>query len=520
MSNPLYLIVGLLVALSYPLGVEPLRFADGAVGLRVAAAAVAVYAVLAWGVHRALVPGRSHALGIARLALRWLALVVYTVLVYLFHFPLWVWSIGLEESTLARPLVTLAPLLALFSVLALVGARFDPRRESFGGAVAFAFRGFVGFSLVPVLVMLGMDAAVERAAWLRRASFLLPAVGWGIAGAGMLAMVALLTFLLRIAFGAHDLEAGPLRDRMERLCRSTGFRCRDLLVMGTGGARLANAFIVKIAGPARYVFFTDAILAGMPADLLESVLAHEIAHSRRGHLRAFLAAMLGFSLLNAAALGAMEEAKVHPLVMALLVAAVAASFWIGIFGWVSRRFESEADLAAAKTSPGGARGMAAALGCVAELNRIPSWAWSWRHFSIAERVDLLLATDANPAGGEAFERRCARWRAAAVAFLVAGVAVAGWVAVEQLPRVQGRSRLYEAYARADRGGELLQEKRYGEAVIELREALRSGVDAAQAWLWIAECERALGHGEAARDAEDEALRKGVTDPRDRKRLAR
>jgi Zn-dependent protease with chaperone function len=520
MSNPLYLVVGLMVAVSYPLGVEPLRFADPAVGLRAAVAAVAGYALLAWGLHRALVPGRIERLGLARLGLRWVALLLYAALVYLFHFPLWVWEVGLEESAFFRPVVTLGPLLALFSVLALIGARFDPRRGSYAGAVLFAFRGFAGFSLAPVILMIGMDAMLERVAWLRRTSFVVPALGWGLAIGGMLLLVAGLPFLIRLAFGARALAPGPLRERLERLCRETGFRCRELLVLQTGGARLANAFIVGLAAPIRYVFFTDAIVRGMSPESLECVLAHEIAHSRRGHLKAFLAAMLGFSFLNASLLE-MLEGSLHPLAISLLIAGIAVVFWVGIFGWVSRRFETEADLAAAKTAPAGAGGMAEALRSVAELNRISPWAWSWRHFSIAERIDLLLMAKADPARGEAFERRCARWRSGAATFLVVGLAVAGILGARQVSRSGARSEKFASYERADRAGELLQKERFLEARSELLLAIQGGAeDVAQVWLWLARCDRALGDPEAARIDEAEARKRGITDPRERLRIAR
>jgi Zn-dependent protease with chaperone function len=520
MSNPLYLILGLLVAVSYPLGVEPLRFADPAVGLRASVAGVAGYALLAWGLHRALVPGRVELLPVARLGLRWMALLLYAALVYVFHFPLWVWECGLEESAFFRPIVTLLPLLVLLSVLALLGARFDSRRGSYGGAVLFAFRGFAGFCLVPVLLMIGVDAILERVDWLRRAAFVVPALGWGLAIGGMLCLVAVLPFLIRLAFGARPLAPGPLRERFERLCRETGFRCRELLVLRTGGARLANAFIVGMAAPVRYVFFTDAIVRGMTPESLECVLAHEIAHSRRGHLKAFLAAMLGFSFLNASLLELLEG-SLHPLAISLLIAGIAVVFWAGIFGWVSRRFETEADLAAAKTAPGGAGAMAEALRSVAELNRISPWAWSWRHFSIAKRIDLLIMAEADPARGEAFERRCAGWRSGAVAFLLVGLAVSGLLGARQVSRSGARSELFASYERADRGGELLQKERFLEARTELLRAIQGGAeDVAQAWLWLARCERALGDPEAARKDEAEARRRGITDPRERLRLAR
>src|SRR5207245_2516160 len=106
----------------------------------------------------------------------------------------------------------------------------------------------------------------------------------------------------------------------------------------------------------------------------------------------------------------LEGARVPAAAIELLFLAWGIFFWAGLFGWVSRRFESEADLAAARLAPaadpppyGAARKMAEALARVAELNRVPPWAWSWRHFSIERRIDILLDAQEDARTGEAFE---------------------------------------------------------------------------------------------------------------------
>src|SRR5437773_2540604 len=256
MSNPLYYVVGLLLAVSYPLGIEPLRFAREGMGPWAALVLLGVFGVLAWALHRSMILKRPHRLGLARLALRWLALLLYGTIVYVFHFPLWVWSLGLEESAFVGPLATLAPLFGFFSILGLLGARYDPRRQgSFGSAFVFAFRCFAGFSLLPVLLMLTMQTAEEKIEPLRRLAFVYPATGLAFSAGFMLLFIALLPLLLRRVFAARPLPPGPLRERMEAICRSSGFRCRELLTLPTGGAKMANAFIVGIAAPIRCVFF-------------------------------------------------------------------------------------------------------------------------------------------------------------------------------------------------------------------------------------------------------------------------
>ena len=45
MSNPLYYVVGLVLAMSYPLGIEPLRFVREGAGLRAASGILLLFAI-------------------------------------------------------------------------------------------------------------------------------------------------------------------------------------------------------------------------------------------------------------------------------------------------------------------------------------------------------------------------------------------------------------------------------------------------------------------------------------------
>src|SRR2546427_455308 len=130
------------------------------------------------------------------------------------------------------------------------GARSAPRRPGwFGSGVAFAFRCFAGFSLLRVLLMLTMQTAEEKIEPLRRLAFVYPATGLAFSAGCMMVFIALLPLLLQVVFAARPLPPGPLRERMEAICRSSGFRCRELLIFPTGGAKMSNAFIVGLAAP-------------------------------------------------------------------------------------------------------------------------------------------------------------------------------------------------------------------------------------------------------------------------------
>lgn len=545
MSNPFYYLLGLFLALSYPTGGEPLRFArEREIGglptpLLAMAAALAAYAPLAWGVHQWLLAGeRRVVVNLARTLLRGAALFLYGVLIFVFHLPLWVWSLGFEDNLFFGGLLTLAPLTALFGILSLAAAWAEPRLRgggtTFRGYLAFSFRTFLGLSLPPVVLMLGLYALFESVEPLRDLIFVYPFVAWLVLLGSIGMLMGLLPRVLRLAFGARPLPDGPLRERLEGVCQRLRFRFSDLLAVGTEGLSLANAFIVGLSIPWRYVFFTDAILTGMTPEQLECVLAHEVMHAKRRHILFYLFFSLGFVLLGALAGEVLTSLEVSPLATALFFLGLWGLVWFIVFGFVSRRFESEADLGAARgTGSGGPAGyggalqMANALLEVAYLNRVPIWAWSWRHFSIGLRVRILERAYLNPEWGEAFERACRGLRGAAVFFLLLGAGAAGLLGLEQLGRVDDNRKRLEAYHRIDRGRQLGVEKRYDEAARELREGIRelrqvigTGADDPQFWLWVAECERGAGRDLKADEAlaEVRARQDRLVDPRSRLRL--
>lgn len=537
MSNPFYYLVGLFLAFSYPTGGEPLRFvrqthAGGIpVALWATAGALAAYGLLAWVVHRWLVAGqRRWIVGLARALLRLMGLLFYAALVYLFHFPLWLWSLGLEDSLFFGGLASLAPLMALYAVLGLVAARAEPRLRgapvTAGGYLLFAFRTFLSLSLIPVLFMLGLNAAIQEVEPLRDAVFVYPFLGWGVVLAAVGLLLAILPLLLRLTLAARPLSSGPLRDRLTELCRRQGFRWGELLSVPTSGLGLANAFIVGLPVPVRYVFFTDAILAGMRPELLECVLAHEIMHAKRRHILYYLFFSLGFVLLGALAGEFLSAVGARPAAAVLFVLGVWGLFWFVIFGFVSRRFESEADLGAARLDGEGpapyssARRMAAALETVAALNRVPVRAWSWRHFSILTRIRILVQAELAPGWGESFEKACRGLRGAAAAFLLAGAAGGALLGIRQAGQAEENRRRLAAYESIERGHRLAVEERFDEAARELREGIRSGADDPEFWLWLAECERRAGRESLAQEAlaEARARQDRLVHPRSRLQL--
>ena len=93
------------------------------------------------------------------------------------------------------------------------------------------------------------------------------------------------------------LPAGDLRDRLEALCRATGFRSGGLFVMDASRrSSHSNAYFAGLVRP-RIVLF-DTLVSSMTVDEVAAVLAHEVGHFKLRHVVKRLGAGLASSLLG------------------------------------------------------------------------------------------------------------------------------------------------------------------------------------------------------------------------------
>jgi STE24 endopeptidase len=274
---------------------------------------------------------------------------------------------------------------------------------------------------------------------------------------GLVAGVVFLAapMLLRHIWRTTPLPAGPLRSRLEALCRRIGLRCRDVLVWKSDGLMI-NAAVMGVLAPVRYVLLSDALLASMTTRQVEAVFGHEAGHVRHRHIQHFLVfAFVGWvavaGLMELLARGSMENGGAWAISFVAIegVGVVATiAFWTLGFGWVSRRFERQADLYGARCvtpdatkcdRPCGvhldeeqaaptdgricstaASVFASALHRVAALNGIPTEERSWRHSSIASRIRFLTSLAGDPARARSFERSVERVKLALVTAAVIG----------------------------------------------------------------------------------------------------
>lgn len=319
-------------------------------------------------------------------------------------------------------------------------------------------------------------------------------------GAAAFVVFLIAPVLLRHIWSTESLPNGPLRQRLEGLCRRIGLRCRDILVWHSDGM-LINAAVMGLVAPLRYVLLSDGLLRTMDDRQIEAVFGHEAGHVRHRHIHYFLLfAVVGW-LVAAGIMELLLRLFVPPQqatqsgIMAVQTVSVfgTVAFWGLAFGWVSRRFERQADLygAACVTSdleactracavhleaaprpapvnldtprprlPENLQGpqtpapadrltpqssasveldgrvcataaavFASALDRVARLNGIPHEERSWRHSSIGSRIRFLSILAGDPSQVARFNRTVRGIKAALLLVSVVGTAVAGYVYV-------------------------------------------------------------------------------------------
>lgn len=164
--------------------------------------------------------------------------------------------------------------------------------------------------------------------------------------------------ILRRVLKTSPLPDGPLRRRLEAMCRRGGMKYRDILVWHTH-FHLGNAAVMGIMPQMRYILLSDLLLERMDDEQIEAVFAHEVGHIVHRHMAwylvFFLVLFLGSLGLERAAAPYVEQWEVPNSVLApLSLVIMAGGFWI-VFGYLSRRFERQADVYAARTMESGRR---------------------------------------------------------------------------------------------------------------------------------------------------------------------
>jgi len=215
--------------------------------------------------------------------------------------------------------------------------------------------------------------------------------------------------MLRRIWRTQRMEPSALRARLERLCRRLNLRYREILIWHSHGV-MVNAAVMGLLPRLRYILLSDGLLENLTEDQIEAVFGHEAGHIKEHHIAYYLL----FAVASMLAVGAggywLEAAhEMRPEDIELAAAGMIGLIWGIAFGWISRRFERQADLYGVrclgqtiqqchlpcwlhnmtparpidKPICATAAGLfASALEVVAAMNGISKHARSWRHSSM------------------------------------------------------------------------------------------------------------------------------------------
>lgn len=467
MPNPLYTLIALLLVLSYPTGSEPLLWARPEYrwalywGIRIPLAPLWIFLMtLLYAAVISLLYRKTFEHFFIRFLGRLTALLVFAIEVFILHGPLWInEDLGLGENLFLSGMMMLIPYFTLLTVNAGLATRADVTRHptlSPRSSIPFALRTYAGFILLPISLLLLLQHVLSSQETLRRWTLLYPPAEWALLLLVLLGFLAAAPAFLRLIFKARPIPEGLLRQRLECLCRRANFMASDLLIVKTGPTRTANAFVTGLIGPLRYVFLTDALLDRLKSDEIECVLAHEVAHAKQGHIQAYVLFSLTYVIAAAFLLEHFSRALEPGLILTAVMIGFAALFWIFIFGYASRRFESEADLFGMRLTGGSTR-FAAALEKVASTNRMSRNAPSWRHFSIARRIALLRSAEHEPRVERTFRQAAQRLRRWLGAFAILAVLYLGTSLLRERADVPRRKTLLDADQKARQGERALND---------------------------------------------------------------
>ena len=385
----------------------------------------------------------------------------------------WVSSgLGLQNVPLLAAWAAVAPFVAAMTLSWLVGypAHRDVRLQVCDARVlgepplrTWTRRQYVLFQIRTHLLMIGVPLSLIVLAQDVLQFYVRPALDPHVAeyliplAMISMAVMVLVTapLLIRRVWSTEPLPAGAMRTELTALCDRLGLHRRDILLWRSHGV-LANAAVMGLMRPVRYVLLSDALLERMERRQILAVCAHEAGHVV-GHHMVYIGL---FALATAGLAGAAAEAvyaisRLPAWAIEALFLTVMAPVWVFGFGWLSRRLERQCDVAAAwvmgklsadgadldadwndsTVTPRGAAVLASALERVADLNGMPVHQSNWRHGSIAWRVNHILALSAGGGSRREIDRLVRRIkRGLWLAFVVAvGANIALMILLENTP---------------------------------------------------------------------------------------
>jgi len=262
----------------------------------------------------------------------------------------------------------------------------------------------------------------------------------------MMAVVyTLIPMLARFLWTVETFPKGYLRNRMEYLCKKHGVKIRDILLWHTGRASIINAAVLGLFGPLRYVIVTDGLLQRLSDREVEAVFGHELGHAKHHHIAIYAAFLIAISFATMIIMTPLSTG--NGLIDGIMQIIITFGVFIGlVFGFISRRFERQADLF-------GCRVVGDTMTFVNALEKVALYSGnvrnlrSWMHSSIDKRVRFLVNAMHHPEVAADFQRKAKGLALAVVgAFALCLVFVgARFFAKPKRVRLVEQARYYESF---------------------------------------------------------------------------
>jgi len=204
------------------------------------------------------------------------------------------------------------------------------------------------------------------------------------------------------------LPEGRLKDRIIALAGKLGFRTKGIFVVDSSRrSRHSNAYFTGLGRVKRIVLFDTLVRASSEEEIV-AVLAHEIGHEKKNHVKKGIAVSIALSLAGFWILGILlhwlplyqafgfRQAGYHSLLVLLAFCSGPITFFLQpLFSLRSRRYEYEADRFAV-TGLGSAAGLKSALMRLSRdnlSNLSPHPVYSFFHYSHPTLAERLAALD-------------------------------------------------------------------------------------------------------------------------------
>lgn len=172
----------------------------------------------------------------------------------------------------------------------------------------------------------------------------------------MLMMWAYPAFIAPLFNKFSALEDINLKNRIDSLLQRCGFKSKGVFVVdGSKRSAHGNAYFTGFGNNKRIVFY-DTLLESLSENEVEAVLAHELGHFKRNHIKkslllSILMTLGGFALLAwlmespwfYSGLGVTTASTYNALLLFMLIMPVFTYFISPLFSAMSRKHEFEAD---------------------------------------------------------------------------------------------------------------------------------------------------------------------------------